>query len=55
MDIMLPIVNLDKEGYDTYVSAMKASNLPGSIQCDLIDLLNTALEQTKQAENMGWL
>ena len=55
MDIMLPIVNLEQESYKHYVAALKESNLPKLIQGELIDLLKTALEQTKQAENMGWL
>jgi len=48
-------VNLDQEGYDNCVSVIKASNLSGPMQYELIDLLDTVLEQTKQAESMGWL
>jgi len=52
---MLSIVNLEQESYQQYLTAIKESDLSKIIQGELIDLLNTALEQTKQAKNMGWL
>lgn len=53
--MMLPLVNLDQEGYDNCVAAIKASNLSRPMQWELIDILETALAQTKEAKNMGWL
>lgn len=55
MDIMLPIVTLEQKSYKQYVMALKESNLSKIIQGELIDLLQTALEQTQQAKNMGWI
>lgn len=55
MDIEIYIVKLTHAKFDEYVSQIKASNLPKPIQIGLIDLLETALAQTQQAKNMGWL
>ena len=55
MDIELYIVQLSQAKYDEYVTHIKASNLPRLMQIELIDLLETALERTQQARNMGWL
>ena len=52
---MLPIINLDQAGYDALVAAIKDSNLSGPIQYELMDILDTALKQTQEAEDMGWL
>ena len=55
MDFMLPIVDLDQEHFETYVAALKTSNLPNMIRGELVDLLETALDQTNRAKEMGWL
>ena len=55
MDMMVSLVILSDEKFDDYIKEIKKSNLPKEIQWDLRDLLQTAVEQTKQAKNMGWL
>lgn len=55
MDILLSIVQLEEDSYAAIVTALKNSNLPKKMQWDIIDILDTAVEQTKQAKNMGWL
>jgi hypothetical protein len=55
MDFTLPIVELDQKNYEQYVKALKESNCPETIRWELLDLLLTALKQTKQAKTIGWL
>lgn len=55
MDIMLSLINLTDDEYKNHLNEIKKSNLPKKTQWDLIDLLQTILEQTRQAKNMGWL
>jgi hypothetical protein len=55
MDILLSIVQLEENSYEEIVVALKNSNLPKKVQWDIVDILDTAVEQTKQAKNMGWL
>lgn len=55
MDILLSIVQLSKKEFTDYVAKIKASNLDKMTQGELINLLETALQQTQQAKNMGWL
>jgi hypothetical protein len=55
MDILLSLLNLSEEKYEYYLQEIKKSNLPKEVQWDLNGFLQTALEQTKQAKEMGWL
>lgn len=55
MDILLSIVRLEKERYEEITEAIKDSNLSTEIRWKIYDILDIALEQTKQAKNMGWL
>lgn len=55
MDFFLSIVQLSEKDHRRYMDEIRKSNLPKDIQCELIDLLNTALQQTKQARSQGWI
>lgn len=55
MDIMLSLVDLTDTQHQNYVNEIKKSNLPKKTQWDLIDLLQTVLEQTNQAKGLAWL
>lgn len=54
-DILVTIVYLAEEQFEIYLQAIKASNMPKSVQWDLIDLLKTAREHTEMARKMGWI
>ena len=55
MDIMLPMVNIEKEQYDKCVQALNQSDLPQVIRWDIISLLSDALQQAEYARSIGWL
>jgi hypothetical protein len=55
MDILLSIVQLEEDQRKEIVEALKNSNLEKEIRWKIIDILDIAVEQTKQAKNMGWL
>lgn len=54
-DILVTIVYLAQEQFETYLQEIKNSNLPKPVQWDLIDLLKTAREHTEMARKMGWI
>lgn len=54
-DIIITIVYLAQEQFETFVEQIKASNLPKPTQWDLIDLLKTARQHTEHARQMGWI
>jgi len=55
MDILLAIVQLEETRYHELLPILKDSNLDDKVKWEIIDILETAVEQTKQAKNMGWL
>ena len=55
MDILLTLIPLTQKEFDDYAKQIRASNLSKITQCDLIEILRMAVEQTQQAKNMGWL
>lgn len=55
MDILLSIVQLDESRYKELLPLLNDSNLEKEVKWELISILETAVEQTKQAKNMGWL
>ena len=55
MDILLSIVQLDESRYEELLPLLKESNLEKDVKWEIISILETAVEQTKQAKNMGWL
>ncbi len=55
MDIWLSAFNLSAENYRRYLTEIKKSNLPPDIQGELIDLLDTAMQQDQQLRDIGWL
>ena len=54
-DIILTIVYLAQDQFETFVEQIKMSNLPKPTQWDLIDLLKTARQHTEHARQMGWI
>lgn len=55
MDFFLAIVKLSEKDHRLYIDEIKKSNLPKEVQFEIIDLLDTALQQTKQAKSQGWI
>jgi hypothetical protein len=55
MDFALTLLNFSEDQLKNYLVEIKKSNLPKEVQWELADLLNTANEQIKQAQGMGWL
>ena len=55
MDMLITVVYLSQEQFETYQKEIKASNLPKFLQWDLIDLLKTARQHTEMARDMGWV
>lgn len=55
MDILITIVYLSEEQFQSHVKEIKASNLPKPTQFDLIDLLKLARQHTEHARQMGWV
>jgi hypothetical protein len=55
MDITLTMLNFSEEQLNTYISEIKKSNLPKLVLWELVDLIETAKEQVKQARAIGWL
>ena len=55
MDILLSIVQLDESRYKELLPLLNDSNLEKEVKWEIISILETAVEQTKQAKNMGWL
>ena len=54
-DILITIVYLAKDQFETFLEQIKASDLPKPTQWDLIDLLKTARQHTEHARQMGWI
>lgn len=54
-DIIVTIVYLAQDQFETLVKQIKMSNLPKPTQWDLIDLLKTARQHTEHARQMGWI
>jgi hypothetical protein len=54
-DILITIVYLAQEQFETFIEQIKISNLPKTTQWDLIDLLKTARQHTEHARQMGWI
>jgi hypothetical protein len=48
-DIIITIVYLAQDQFETFVEQIKASDLPKPTQWDLIDLLKTARQHTEHA------
>jgi hypothetical protein len=55
MDIELTMLNFSEDQLKFYLVEIKKSNLPKEVQWELTDLLETANQQIKQANAMGWL
>lgn len=54
-DIIITIVYLAQEQFETFVKQIKTSNLPKTTQWDFVDLLKTARQHTEHARQMGWI
>lgn len=54
-DLLITIVYLAQDQFETYVEQIKASNLPKFTQGDLIELLKTARQHTEHARQNGWI
>ena len=54
-DILITIVYLAQDQFETFLEQIKASDLPKPTQWDLIDLLKTAQKHTEHARQMGWI
>ena len=55
MDILLAIVQLEKSRYKELVGILNESDLSKEVKWEIIDILDTAAQQTEQAKSMGWL
>ena len=55
MDITLRLVQVTEKMLLRYKEAINKSDLPLFTKQELIDILETAVEHTKDARAMGWL
>ena len=55
MDITLTMLNFSDDKLDEYIAEIKKSNLHKLMLWELVDLIETAKVQVKQARAMGWL
>lgn len=54
-DVLIPFHNITDEQIQHYIGAIKASDLPKPLQWEIIDVLETAIQQTHVARRVGWL
>jgi hypothetical protein len=55
MDILFSVVNSDEEELTYFIQQISNSNIEKSIQDNIIYVLQTVIEQTAQAKQMGWI
>ncbi|MEY2916546.1 MAG: hypothetical protein RIS73_260 [Bacteroidota bacterium] len=54
-DLLFEIVNSDEQDLMNFIHAIKNSNIVENLQEQIIEVLYTVINQTRQAKKNGWL
>jgi hypothetical protein len=54
-DLLFEIVNSDEQELMNFIHAIKNSNIVENLQEQIIEVLYTVINQTRQAKKNGWL